>query len=59
MLDDHLIYLIALLRIGGDRTKVLVGTNTDGKPIGKYSTLDEALEKVDPNTTIFLTEGVY
>ena len=43
-----------LLPLDGEREKVLVGDK-----IGKYKTLDEALEKVNPFTTIFLTEGVY
>ena len=45
--------------LGGERNKVLVGVGVTGEMIGKYKTLDEALEKVEPNTTIFLTEGVY
>ena len=47
-------------RPNADRPKVLVGLGAGGKLIGnKYATLDEALENVEPHTTIFLTEGVY
>ena len=42
-----------------ERSKILVGVGVNGETLGKYRTLDEALEKVDPFTTIFLTEGVY
>ena len=38
---------------------MLVGKDDKGNLIGTYGTLDEALEGVDPYTTIYLTEGVY
>ena len=38
---------------------MLVGVDANGNVFDKYKTLDEALEGVEPFTTIFLTEGVY
>ena len=44
---------------GEERKKVLVGKDADNGKTGTYETLDEALEKVEPYTTIYLMEGVY